>query len=167
MTFGKYKTWMFKEVPQNYLEWAVQEVDANQGASPELVHFADWSRGELASRKAKAENAVGVSVDPEVSAVIPVPEMDASVRSAGSVMTWKTSSSAPKASNVGKVAETKQKASPNRGKREAETVEITDGMDVQVPVEVVDELETLDARAASLRREHHLPPGGRALGSQQ
>ena len=170
MTFGKYKTWMFKEVPQNYLEWAIKEVAANQGASPELVHFANWSRTELATRKAKAENAVGVAVDPEVSAVIPVPEMDASVKSVTSVMTWTSRSSV--ASRMASAAsaqapKAKPMATRARSKREAETVEIVDGMDVQVPVEVIEELDALNARTAALRQEHHLPPAGQVPASKQ
>ena len=40
MVFGKYKYWMFKEVPMDYAKWAVAEVAANPNSSEDLQHFA-------------------------------------------------------------------------------------------------------------------------------
>jgi hypothetical protein len=37
VTFGKYKSWMYKEISETYLKWAIKETDANANASPDLV----------------------------------------------------------------------------------------------------------------------------------
>ena len=43
MNFGKYKSWMYKEVPVDYLRWAVWESEANDTAGDDLCHFAAWA----------------------------------------------------------------------------------------------------------------------------
>lgn len=70
--FGKYKNYKYSEVPENYLEWAMEEVKANVNHSPDLARLARW---------AQARHQVcgaGSSGDPEERAVIPPPHFRAS-----------------------------------------------------------------------------------------
>ena len=150
MTFGKYKSWMFKEVPFSYQEWAMKETEVNTNSSPELVHFAAWCRQELAERKqrAKGKGVPTMVEDPEVNAKIPPPAMS---ESAWSVLTWKSTESGTTMIPAAKRAA--------KQKRDMETIDV-ESMDAQVPAEVAEQIAQLEAQAAILLREHRLPSGG-------
>ena len=86
VTFGKYKSWMYKEISETYLKWAIKETDANTNASPDLVKLANWAKEDLQKRatQARVAGAVPASEDPEVKAKYPPPPMSLS----GSSASW-------------------------------------------------------------------------------
>ena len=86
VTFGKYKSWMYKEISETYLKWAIKETDANTNASPDLVKLANWAKEDLEKRatEARVAGAVPASEDPEVKAKYPPPPMSLS----GSSASW-------------------------------------------------------------------------------
>ena len=51
--FGKYKGWLYKEIPETYLSWAISEVGKNPNASEDLRRLANFG-------KAKAEKEAPV-----------------------------------------------------------------------------------------------------------
>jgi hypothetical protein len=75
VTFGKFKGWMYQEVPLGYLQWSMQEVKANPNSSPDLVRLATWAQGEVERRQKTASSSTEVAKDPEANAVVPPPKM--------------------------------------------------------------------------------------------
>ncbi|CAE7917780.1 RE2 [Symbiodinium sp. KB8] len=65
MTFGRYKGYLYREVPPGYRRWAREEVARNTNASNDLVMFAAWAERELHSQTPAAYH------DPEAAAMIP------------------------------------------------------------------------------------------------
>ncbi|CAE7372060.1 RE2 [Symbiodinium sp. CCMP2592] len=63
--FGRYKNHLYREVPQNYLDWAVREAAANPNASADLKKLAAWAEGRKETSRSSS------SVDPETVAVLP------------------------------------------------------------------------------------------------
>ena len=48
VTFGKYKSWMYKEIPEIYLRWSIKETNANANSSPAgLGEAGKLGQGEL------------------------------------------------------------------------------------------------------------------------
>jgi uncharacterized protein (DUF3820 family) len=87
MTFGKFKGWLYKDVPKEYMKWAMDETAANENASMDLIRFATWAKEEFKGR----ENVVltlrppKAQEDPEMRAKIAPPDLD--------VMTWESAGS--------------------------------------------------------------------------
>ncbi|CAE7680753.1 GIP [Symbiodinium microadriaticum] len=80
VTFGRFRNFMYKDVPESYLQWAMKEVAANTGASDDLKRLAGWAA-------TRGENK-NIPPDPEDEAVVPYhPETDAA-SSMGSVASW-------------------------------------------------------------------------------
>ena len=147
MTFGKYRSWLYKEVPEGYMEWSIKEVKANSNCSPDLRLFATWATQELAARKdrAKTSGRVLPAEDPEVKAVIDPPDL-------ASVMSWTSSAS---------VASAKRVAAP-REKRQLRVEEdlARTSMEAELTEEDKAELEMLQTRLAAMKQKYHLPPRG-------
>ena len=76
--FGRHKGKLFKEVPQSYLRWAIQEVKARgpEGANPELVSLSVYGAHVL-------KDNPGEGYDPEQSPLVPIPADTSSVVSWG------------------------------------------------------------------------------------
>ena len=75
VSFGKFKGWMYHEIPQSYLEWSIQETKSNANAHVDLVRLATWAQGELEKRQSKqAGYATSASKDPEAVATVPPPK---------------------------------------------------------------------------------------------
>ena len=76
MPFGRYKGWMYQEVPEGYINWAVKEVQGNPNAHEDLVRFATWGAQEL-ERKSTASGTdtkkKDMGRDPEALALVPPP----------------------------------------------------------------------------------------------
>ena len=51
VTFGQYKNYLFKEVPKDYLEWAITEWSTSSQCSPDLARLARWGRSPKAGSK--------------------------------------------------------------------------------------------------------------------
>eukprot|EP00435_Cladocopium_sp_Y103_P059369 s39_g21.t1 len=75
VSFGKFRGWMYQEVPVGYLQWNVQEVQANQNCHPDLARLATWAQGEMERREKAASSGVNVLKDPEANAVVPPPRL--------------------------------------------------------------------------------------------
>ena len=76
MPFGRYKGWMYHEVPEGYINWAVKEYKGNPNAHEDLVRFATWGAQEL-ERKSTASGTdtkkKDMGRDPEALALVPPP----------------------------------------------------------------------------------------------
>ena len=93
VTFGKFKGWMFKEVPQQYLDWSIAEVDGNVNASEELRLLANWARQQVDKPKANPRTR-SLATDPEALAKIPPPSVrDMYDGPSGSDASWSAVSS--------------------------------------------------------------------------
>ena len=147
MTFGKFKGWLYREVPEEYMDWAIREVKANANCSPDLALFVNWAALEMARRKQqlKEKGVVEKMEDPEVKAVIPPPDLM-------SVRSWRSSnmSSASGASSRGR---------EKRSHVEDELQEVM-AMGADLSPEEKKELEELETRLAVIKQKHQLPPRG-------
>jgi len=144
MTFGKYRSWLFQEVPEVYMDWAVKETKANVNASPDLKLFATWAAEELQRRaeRSKAGGYLAVREDPEVKAVITPPDVS-------SVRSWRSSqSSTPSV-----------KTSEKRALVESDMEEVK-AMQADLSEEDAKELMDLETKLAAIRQKNHLPPRG-------
>ena len=76
MTFGKYKHWLYREVPEEHMTWAIRETGANPNSGEDLVKFAGWCKRELEHREVrlKKSGAVPTKEDPEVNAIHTPPD---------------------------------------------------------------------------------------------
>ncbi|CAE7367423.1 GIP, partial [Symbiodinium microadriaticum] len=72
MTFGRYKGYLYREVPPGYRRWARDEVARNTNASPDLVMFAAWAERE------ENPQSQASYYDPEAAAMIPYNPADES-----------------------------------------------------------------------------------------
>ena len=146
MTFGKYRSWLYQEVPEGYMEWAVKEVQANTQSPPDLKIFAAWAVGELERRmeRSRAKGNVAAKEDPEVKAVIPPPDV-ASVRS------WRSSMSS--------VGSSPAKMSDKRSLVESDMEDLR-AMQAELNEEDANELMALETKLAALRQKNRLPPRG-------
>ncbi|CAL1145601.1 unnamed protein product [Cladocopium goreaui] len=151
MCFGKFKGWLYKEVPREYMKWAVDETAANTNASEDLVRFATWAKEEfqkqdkvvLVVRKPPASKD-----DPEVKAKIPPPDIE--------VMSWASGSSESHRSwRAGRV-QAKKKAD----KRRVDVIEVTEDMDSELPEEARAEIQHMEAQLAALKQKHKERPEG-------
>jgi len=68
VTFGQYKNYLFKEVPEDYLAWAIKEWKATDECSPDLDRLARWA-DRMRSTPSRGEGYV----NPEVLAQTPPP----------------------------------------------------------------------------------------------
>ena len=75
VTFGKFKGWMYQEVPMGYLQWSLQEMRSNPSAHPELVKLATWAATEVERREKSSSSRMSMAKDPEANAVVPPPKM--------------------------------------------------------------------------------------------
>jgi uncharacterized protein (DUF3820 family) len=54
VTFGQYKNYLFREVPEEYLKWAIVEWTQSGQCSPALARLARW-----ADQREKAPPSLG------------------------------------------------------------------------------------------------------------
>eukprot|EP00439_Symbiodinium_sp_Y106_P065917 s2769_g10.t1 len=73
VTFGRHRGKLFKEVPRNYLEWAVQEVKQRgpEGSSPDLVSLSTYAAqvlktvsGEMVAPAGEVNDLLGGRLEP-------------------------------------------------------------------------------------------------------
>ncbi|CAE6922017.1 RE2 [Symbiodinium sp. CCMP2592] len=69
MTFGRYKGYLYEEVPMGYRKWAQEEIRRNTNASDDLRMFAMWA--EQDENKMTHAQAKSYYADPETTAVVP------------------------------------------------------------------------------------------------
>lgn len=89
VTFGKFRGWMYKELPPNYVKWSIQETEANEGSSDELRRLAAWGKQQKMTHEDKDSQPTDLDTDPEARAVIPPPKIKDLQRSrASSDASW-------------------------------------------------------------------------------
>ncbi|CAE7834160.1 GIP, partial [Symbiodinium necroappetens] len=81
VSFGRYKNYLFDEVPRGYLEWSIRETKNNENASEDLRHLANFAKNKLFPEEEQE------APDPEVNATIPYYE-DEERSSTSSRTTW-------------------------------------------------------------------------------
>lgn len=147
MTFGKFRGWLYQEVPEEYMEWAIRERKANTNCSPDLILFVNWATVELQRRYNKAKEKGGYRTvdDPEVKAVVPPPDL-ASVRS------WRSSTESS-------VSAMSSKGREKRAHVEEEFVQVR-AMMPDMTEEEKKEPEELETKLAMIKQKHQLPPRG-------
>jgi uncharacterized protein (DUF3820 family) len=141
--FGRHKGWQYREVPEGYLRWAVQEVNAKgSSASEDLVHLARYGEEKMKERKGQDKD------DPEFNASIPyVPDQES-----GSSWSVLESQGYPRM--------TSNQLPMRPGSRSKRTTD-EDGkssMDQEIPENVADEITQLETRLALLRDRSGIPP---------
>ena len=138
MNFGKYKSWMYQEVPIDYLRWAVREAEVNDNAGDDLSHFAAWAKAELEKRASYAQKsgAVPYNQDVEAKAITQVPKMAVSSAPCSS---WSRVSS---------------RASPKRASSEEESV--VSVMDTDFAEEAQAELLRLETEMALVKQKYRV-----------
>ncbi len=94
--FGKFKGWLYREIPVGYLEWAIKECKANPNHPPDLERLATWGETELKRRETKDLPTKNLVKDPEAMAKVPPPSME-DLRGHSSDSSWsRVSNFAPK-----------------------------------------------------------------------
>lgn len=90
--FGRYKGWMYQEVPTGYLEWAIRESKSNPNAHEDLVRLASWAGQELVRKNATKGyvKKPDLGRDPEALAVVPPPSGGSSSDTSWSKVTKNT-----------------------------------------------------------------------------
>jgi uncharacterized protein (DUF3820 family) len=140
--FGRHKGWQYREVPEGYLRWAIEETKAKGTSSSEdLIHLARYAEDKL-KKKASLD-----SDDPEFNATVPyIP--DPSTGSSWSVL---EGTGYPKAGG-------QRPFPPNPRSKRTPTEDSRGNMDQEIPEDVVEEIAQLETRLALLRDRSGVPP---------
>lgn len=70
--FGRYKGWMYHEVPMGYIQWAIKEIKQNPKAHEDLVRLGSQEIERRATSLGMAAKT-DLGRDPEALAVVPPP----------------------------------------------------------------------------------------------
>ena len=160
VAFGRYKAWMFKEVPQGYLDWAVKEVKQNPNASEDLRQLASYAQAKVVKEKDEDEvDKKGLRTpkmvaragrDPEEVAVVTPPHLE--------VKSWSSASEVSGATSGYR---------RQRITRKSEARGPTETMAVDMSAEDLEEMQNLRTRLAVLQQKNNLDPEhGIATGSK-
>ncbi|CAE7573873.1 unnamed protein product, partial [Symbiodinium microadriaticum] len=55
MTIGRWKGCLYREIPQSYAQWALEETTRTDNSSPELIMFARWWETQMLAKASKTE----------------------------------------------------------------------------------------------------------------
>mgnify|MGYP007094301150 CR=1 FL=1 len=80
VTFGQYKNYLFKEVPKDYLEWAITEWSTSSQCSPDLARLARWADRQRQGVSRSQGYGAKSSKDPELTAKTKPPPVAHHVR---------------------------------------------------------------------------------------
>ena len=75
MTLGRFKGSFYKDIPDQYGDWASDEERANPTMHPDLRRFVTWRRHKKESREKTYSAASRSAVDPEIDSMIPAPPL--------------------------------------------------------------------------------------------
>ncbi|CAE7487299.1 RE1 [Symbiodinium sp. CCMP2592] len=133
MTLGRFKGTAYKDVPENYANWASREADVNaDNMHPDLRRFVTWWRDS----KVKEEKEETVKYDPEANTKIPPPP----ISETGSSTAWSmvTPSRGYSSTPVlpGALAKSKAKGSRRRADEAGPS-----RMEQDIPDDIIDEFE--------------------------
>ncbi|CAE7777019.1 GIP [Symbiodinium sp. CCMP2592] len=131
VTFGRFRNYMFKEVPESYLQWSIRETTANKGASDDLKRLAAWA----------STRETPTIEDPEDHAKIPY-HPDAETSSVGgSLSSWSVADQRPLPPSG--YAKAKAKAPGQGTKKAREETGTPAPMQQDLPPEIAEELRAL------------------------
>ena len=140
--FGRYKGFMYQEVPAGYLDWAMKEVKANPNAHEDLVRLATWASLEM-DRRATTKGYVkkpDMGRDPEAIAVISPPPS--------------RKSRAPSSSSEGSWARVTYSSSP--GTRKSEVIALDTDIAEEILEDEAEQIRALEAQIAALKKKPFL-----------
>jgi uncharacterized protein (DUF3820 family) len=144
--FGKFKGWLYREIPVPYLEWTVKETNGNPNAHPDLVRLATWAKVELErlSNNPRTGYAQEKMPDPEINATIPPPTVAEMRHGSGSSdSSWARVSAA-----------STPKPRPRRTRRLQEMD--SDAAEAEEEATEIDEIRMLETRLAELKDRRSL-----------
>ncbi|CAE7252997.1 RE1 [Symbiodinium sp. CCMP2592] len=152
VTFGRHRGKLFKEVPSQYLDWAMKEVEARgvENSGPDLVSLANYARSLM-------EPEETITYNPEADARVPLPSEDGSSWETH----WSELTETGKMMNAGMGYGAKAMARPTEQLPKAapmkrmtdETVKGQKPMEQEVPSEVREEIDALMSRLAALKAD--------------
>ena len=142
--FGRYRNYMYKEVPEGYLRWATQEVEANANASMDLRKLANYGREKLNPQDLE---------DPEKNATVKYIPSVGDSRTDGYSSQW-TTVSEPAGSQAPFPPKTKASASKKTHARSDDHE--ARPMNQDVPPEVLEELKNLSTQMALIKSKYGL-----------
>ena len=155
MTFGKYKSWYFREVPVAYQTWAIQEIKSGN-SHPDLVRFANWARENLRDLEDKNKERMKppkAAEDPEVMAKHPPPRALVVRRPARG----QDSSSDASWAEVPSTGAQRRSFKPSARRAPAEDDEVSN-MAAELPPEAARRIQDLETQLAALKQKHGIPP---------
>ncbi|CAE7707470.1 GIP [Symbiodinium sp. CCMP2592] len=128
VSFGRFRNYMYKEVPESYLQWSIRETTANSGASDDLKRLAAWA----------STRETPTIEDPEDHAKIPYsPEAETS-SVGGSLSSWSVADQRPLPPSG--YAKAKAKAPGQGTKKPREETGTPAPMQQDLPPEIAEEL---------------------------
>ena len=148
VSFGRYKNYMCRELPEGYLSWAIR----NTNSSDDLRRLAKWAE----TREKKKGYTTN---DPKVGAKIPYVPLGAS--SSGTPSSWLMAEQrpvTPPTSTTTRSGKDSVKSIGSRRPRESEHSEV-EKMEQDVPESVVQEVQALQARLAGLMDKYNMTTG--------
>lgn len=161
VAFGRYKAWMFQEVPQGYLDWVVKERKQNPNASDDLVQLANYAVAKAGLKDAEMsaggkpqgpKMVARAGRDPEEVAVVSPPDME--------VRSWGSGSEAS-------IPSTKQRISRGKNTHPIEESEVEAAMAADIPPEDLEEMTRLRTRLAVLQQKNRVAPTAAAPGGSK
>ena len=139
--FGKFKGWMYREIPLGYRSWAIAEVETvgEAAAHPDLVRLATWAKDNLETTEEAAKQTKSLAKDPEAAAKVPVPKLsDLGYRSSGSDWSKVSSCPAPRRARNRRAQQDVEEQSSDMEEEEKGTAE---------------QIEALEKRIAALKKK--------------
>ncbi|CAE7329121.1 GIP, partial [Symbiodinium sp. CCMP2456] len=146
MTLGRFKGSFYKDVPEQYGDWASEEERANPNMHPDLRRYVNWRRYQKETQAAAYSTATASSMAPEINSKIPPPPLS---ETGYSNNTWDVVSSEmtlpiPPRATQAKAKAAASKTAPRTRVREEEQPR---RMEQEIEPEVLTEIEMLEMHA--------------------
>ena len=150
VTFGRYRGWLFCEVPKSYLDWAIAETGANPNALEDLKRLAKWAKDHRDKDRATLVEMKSPAYldDPEATAVVKPPAETA----------WDLVEASP--STRGTPARgAKERGYVKRSPSAGDEMTAPWDMDADIPEDVKAEIHELQTKLAVLKQKHRVRGG--------
>ena len=171
--FGRYRGWLCREVPSQYLQWCIDESSKNPNSSEDLRKLANFGRAKFAKGDSPPKETP-YWMDPEANLMVPFPSTSdtssewsrvsaAAASSSAALTAWNPTRGYPKEKNVAEKNEMKGKGtseSPGKkGTRRSQDMgETARRMELDPDDVAKREIYELEARLAVLKQQHGIPP---------
>ena len=149
--FGRYKGWYYKEVPDAYLQWAIQEIKGGN-SHPDLVRLATWASERKLKEDAMPKKTTTGYDDIEVTAKHPPPKVMVSMERPGGYSSSDGS------------WEPVQKPLSKGYRRGRGSEAPAENMEQDIPAHAKEEMAVLEMQLATLRQKHGVAPKSMAKG---